>query len=422
METTLGAALRAARLRAGISIDVLARRINFHRTYVSKVENGLRRGSRDFVERCDAALGAGGDLVAVHDQSTVVHASAAQDGVALPDMYRRTFLNLGAKTAAGVAALAGIDLTGGRPRITPTDVDRLDQIVHRLRDLDERHGAADLWDVAADRAHGIAALLDQADYSDEAGAALVRVAGRAYLCAGRLATDAGRHDAAHTCYTEALAFAGQADSPRMTVQALANLAISASRLHRPRQALRCLAAAERALPTTSRGEAPAQLQAQVHARRGQALALLGDRAEAGRAFGAARRTLDNDRQPTGTWIGYFSHAEIDGLEGTAAVDLRTPKQGAALIEKALAGYDSRYARARTSYLLWLAKARAADGQVDGAAEVTGQALDLFDSDVASVRVGAELRRVAGQLHPYRRVPAVADVLARYRTTPYAAAA
>ncbi|MCW6007829.1 helix-turn-helix domain-containing protein [Micromonospora sp. CPCC 205371] len=412
---SFGEALRRTRCRAGVSLDVLARKVNFDKSYLSKVENGRRRGSRVFAEQCDTALGAAGDLIAAYEEDVRRHETMPAAGVAFADVYRRTFLNLGA-AAAGAAALAGIDLADDAP-LTEADVAKLDQVVARLRALDARHGAAGLWDVAAARAQGIVALLDQAEYSQPVGDALVRLAGRAYICAGWLATDAGRHDAAHTYYTESLALAEQAASADTQVHALANLALHAVILRRPRQALRYVAAAQRLLPA----QPVSRVQAMLTMRRGRSLAMLGDGREAARAFTDARHTLDEDRGTPPQWLEFFNHPEIDAVEADAALDLRDGKRGAALLEQSLAAYEPRFARNRCLHLVRLAKARVTARQVVGAAEAASDALRLLDGDVASARVGSEFRLLTEQLHPHRRTPEVADVLAWYRTTPYGTA-
>jgi hypothetical protein len=466
----LGRSLARFRQAGVLSQAALAAAVHYTRSTVANVEVGRQNAPLDFWARCDEVLNAGGalregyeaicSLLATHRQGQARkaarpvwtmtspaddpsmgtsmeayvgqawggHASASYDAVThqrtpaalgvgavtFRDVYRRTFLNLGAAAAAaGVAGLAGIDLEDGAT-VTPADVEQLNRIVVRLRSLDARHGGADLWDVAASRAHGIAALLDHAQYSDQVGAALVELAGRAYMCAGWLATDAGRHDAAHTFYTEALAVAGQAERPEIHVHALSNLALHGGILRRPRQALRYVAAAERALPAEPLGRVPAMLTM----RRGRLLAMMGDAHGAKRAFTTARHTLDQDRAVPASWLGFFGHAEIDAVEADAALDLRNPKRSTILLEGSLAAYDPTFARNRCLHVVRLARARASAGQVDGAAESTGEALDLLDCDVASVRVGTELRLVAEQLHQHRKSRAVADVLARYRATPY----
>jgi tetratricopeptide (TPR) repeat protein len=411
-----GEALRRARRRAGLSQNRLAKLTNFTPGYVSKVESGEKAGSRLLAVRCDEVLQTGGDLIAAYEAAAEGRATDDLAGGNVHDVHRRTFISLGTKTALGVATLAGIDMDGGQPTVTADDVTRLGQVITRLRALDQRHGSADLWDVAADRAHGIAALLEHATYTPEVGAALVELTGRAYMCAGWLATDAGHHDAAHGFYTEALSYADQADNPEIRVHALLNLALHAQILRRPRQMLRYVAAAERALPADLPGRVPAV----VHMRRGRALAMLGEKADSLRAFAAARDAFDRDTRPPATWLPWFGHAEINAVEGEAAVDLRAPARGVTLLEQALDTYEDKYARNRALHLIRLSRARATAGKIDGAAESTEAALDLLDDEVASVRVGAELRVLAEQLHTYRRNAAVSSVLARYRETPYAA--
>ncbi|MEJ3744925.1 hypothetical protein WEI85_16715 [Actinomycetes bacterium KLBMP 9797] len=81
-------------------------------------------------------------------------------------MFRRTLLNTGVAAAAiAAAAIAGIDLAEDAD-LTQTAVAKLERAVARLHTLDACHGAAGLWDVAATRARGIAALLDHGEYSD----------------------------------------------------------------------------------------------------------------------------------------------------------------------------------------------------------------------------------------------------------------
>jgi transcriptional regulator with XRE-family HTH domain len=414
-----GEELRRARRRAGISQDVLAKRINFDKSYVSRVENLRQSPSRTLAQRCDDALGANGDLVTSYEQEKSGRRAYAKEAVAFHDVKRRSFLGLGAAATAGLAGLAGIDLSGDRVDVGPAEVAQLNKLIDRLHALDLRHGAADLWDLAAARAQGIAALLERAEYADDVGEALVKLAGRAYICAGWFATDAGQHEAAHRFYTEALALAGQAESPETTVHALANLGLHAQILRRPRQVLRYVAAAEKALPKKPPlGRAPAMLLT----RRARCLATLGQPQEARKAFVAARHALDRDADHPPMWLEFFTHSEIDAVEADAALDMRDPNRSTHLLEKSLTTYEPRFARNRSLYLVRLARARLLDREVDGATDPLNSALELLNRDVASVRVGTELRLVIEQLEPHRSVRPVADLLARYRLSAYGAEA
>jgi transcriptional regulator with XRE-family HTH domain len=58
----VGAALRAARRAAGFSLDVLAARTNFSKSYLGNVEAGRRRVTAEIAAAYDTAIGTGGLL------------------------------------------------------------------------------------------------------------------------------------------------------------------------------------------------------------------------------------------------------------------------------------------------------------------------------------------------------------------------
>jgi Helix-turn-helix domain len=65
--------LRAVRKAAGLSLDVLATRTNFSKSYLSNVEAGRRRVTANIAEAYDVALGTGGLL----GQLLLAHLSVA---------------------------------------------------------------------------------------------------------------------------------------------------------------------------------------------------------------------------------------------------------------------------------------------------------------------------------------------------------
>ena len=56
LEKAFGEAVRASRLRLGISQEKLAAQSGLHRTYVSQIERGLKSPSLDSMARLAAAL------------------------------------------------------------------------------------------------------------------------------------------------------------------------------------------------------------------------------------------------------------------------------------------------------------------------------------------------------------------------------
>lgn len=335
------------------------------------------------------------------------------DGTVL-NVDRRTFVNLGVAFGAAMVADFGYGPVGRV--VQPVDVVRLQRVVARLRRLDQAHGSVDLWPIAANRANSIGLFLEQCEYSDHVGAELVELAGRAYICAGWLATDAGKNDLAHSLYTEALSYADQAGNLEVRVHALLNLALHASILRRPRQMLRYITAAQRALPA----DPPGRIPSLILMRQGRALAMLGEQRKAAHAFGTAHEALERDNNPPASWLPWFAHAEIDALEADSAIDMGRASRGASMLEQSLATYEDCFTRNRCLYIVRLARARLQTGDVDGTAEATNAALDLLESEVASVRVGTELQALANHLRPHHGMPAIAEVLDRYQSTPYAA--
>src|SRR4051812_3018766 len=62
---SFGALLRELRLAAGLSMSGLAARINYSKSYLSKIENDLKPPNPTVARLCDSALDAGGALIAM---------------------------------------------------------------------------------------------------------------------------------------------------------------------------------------------------------------------------------------------------------------------------------------------------------------------------------------------------------------------
>jgi hypothetical protein len=80
-----------------------------------------------------------------------------------------------------------------------------------------------------------------------------------------------------------------------------------------------------------------------------------------------------------------------------------------VLEEALSGFDDAHARDKALYSCWLADAYLCAGEVEQAASVAGQVIDL-STGVASVRPRQRLVPVLRGLSSHRSVPAVREVL------------
>ncbi|MFK3980583.1 helix-turn-helix domain-containing protein [Micromonospora sp. NPDC050397] len=458
----LGRKLAGWRMACKLTQLDLARSIPSSRSTIAGVERGAQVVDRIFWSRCDTLLRAGGELaqayrrfqelerrfqaertaaaeqarwgnadawssrIAGSDNETQPDPGARRvaagepqiggvpddlPGVAFDDMRRRTLVKWGA-TAAAVAGMgSGRPSDGLTGRVGARDAERLSKAAVRLYGLDYRHGGDSLWQAAAAKVNDGYAMLEQGSYTGTVEGHLLKATGRVQMCAGWLAFDAGEQGVARTCFTDALALARQAGDREVETATLAYLALQANALGRPREASRFASAAENATSTVT---GPPRLGAVPQLRKAIASALMADPSGTDTAIGRARRVLDRDGdKPTEQWCTFLSPAELDGIEGTCAVELGRAAQAQTLLEQAIAGYDDRYARNRALYRVRLARARLSAGAPDGAADAANEALDDLTGEVASWRVHAELQTVAHQLAAYPRIPAVAGFLARY---------
>jgi hypothetical protein len=233
------------------------------------------------------------------------------------------------------------------------------------------------------------------------------------MCAGWLAFDAGRQDVARSCYTEALALARQSGDAEVETHALANLAFQSNILGRPREAMRYVTAAE--TPSVASGTPP-RLAAIPQLRKAIAAAMTKQPRDADRALGTARDVLDRDADKDADsveWCAFLSPAELDGIEGTCAIELGRTKAASQLLERAVARYGDRYTRNRALFRVRLGHARLDDRAVDAAAEAAVGVLDDLAGDVGSWRVTSELDQLAGRLMRYPKEPGVGEFIARY---------
>lgn len=327
--------------------------------------------------------------------------------VTLEDMKRRTLMGWGLATATAASLGVSADSAVGM-----ADVKRLERSAARLHSLDQMHGGDSLWQSAVAQAHDGLQLLEYGRYGDTVGRHLLAATGQLKICAGWLALDAGQHEAASSCFTDALAMSRQANDAQIETRALANLAYQSNVLSRPREALRYAAGAEHAATGqgyTSRLGAIPQLRLAI------ASALTGNASDVDRAVSRAHRKLERDSDVASQeWSSFLSPLEIDGIEATCALELGRPARAECLLERVIAGYAKQHARNLACWRVRLARARLDSSNVDGAAEAAHAALDDLTEKVGSWRVDTELKAVAGRLAAYTEVEGVQSFLVRYQ--------
>jgi transcriptional regulator with XRE-family HTH domain len=403
---TFGEAMQRWRTRRDLSLRQLAERAHVDPGHLSRIERGERPPTDNIAKACDIALDAGGQL-----SSLVIPTG---DDVPFDAMRRRNLLqfSLAATTLGGLADTVTDPATAGR--VGATDVERLSAAVRRLYALDYAHGGDQLWELAAARAVKGYALLEHGTYAPEIGARLLWVTGRAQLCAGWLAFDAGRHEIARAHFTEALALGRQGSDDQaaeIEASALANLALQSNTLGRPREGLRFAMAAEHAAP-----DGVPALSVLPRFRRAIARSLMGDMASADAEISAARRLVDDaQNKPLAEWYAFVHQAEMDAIEATCAMELGRSRRADELLSAAIGTYGDRFARNRALLRVRLARTRLDGRQVEGAAEAASAAMDDLSGEIVSWRINTEFDRVIAGLSAYPTVSGVSETVDRYHT-------
>ncbi|MGI5238769.1 helix-turn-helix domain-containing protein [Dactylosporangium sp. CA-139066] len=405
---TFSQALQRIRRERGVSYRELSSACHVDSGHLCKIEKGQRPCTMKVAEAIDRALDADGALVAIAREERRQRVRAA---VTSDSMKRRTLVRWGV-TASALASIGGVsDLAEPVGRVGVADAERLLRAATRLRQLGHLHGGESLWQAAAALVGDSYRLLEHGSYTVSVEQRLLRAAGRAHMAAGWLAFDAGRHDVARSCYNEALNLARQAADAGTEAHALANLAFQSNIIGRPREAMRLAEAASRA---AARPHGVARLSAMPHLRRAVAFATSADPRGAAAAMTEARRVLDRDGdKPTPEWCAFLTQVELDGLEGTCALELGQPERAEALLVRAIAGHADQFARNRALYRVRLARARLDRRVIEGAAEAANAALDDLSGELGSWVVSNELAAIAGRFEPYDEVPQVERFLARY---------
>lgn len=406
--------LVAARKAAGYTQEGLAEALHVDRTTVIRWESGARTPLPYLRPKLARLLKLSHEQLQsylVNDTepgapAVVSSVPVADQAVPLDDMKRRTLMKWGVATTAA----ASLSVSAGTS-VGMADVKRLERAAARLHNLDQQHGGDTLWQAALAQADDGMQLLEYGRYTDAVGHQLLVATGQLHICAGWLAFDAGQHEVAQRCFTDALAMSRQANHPQIETRALANLALQSNALSRPREAMRYALGAEHA--ARAKG-APLWLAAIPQLRLAMGSSLTGSKRDTDRAITRARQVLDRSSDTTDQeWSAFLSPLEIDAVEATCATQLQQPARAERLLDQAIHGYLKQCARNVALYRVRLARARLEAGTVDGAAEAAHDALDDLSGEVASWRVSSELDAVASRLKAHPHVDGVEEFMARY---------
>lgn len=413
MNDTFGARLRKCRTAAGMSIGELARRINYSKGYLSRIENDLQRPTPMLAKLCDHLLDTGGELFA-SIQSTAAPepaAASAEDSavggngsaeelvvLAFDDQELRVHWLPRPTLLAGRGFFGDPLVRGSRPLTDSSTVAVLWDAFEQLRVLGTMTSPVVVLGQAITQLNSARMLARDSDESVRTD--LYLLSSRLAEYAGWMTQEAG-DDAGALRWTErAVAFAEDGRDPRLASFALYRRAELA--MYRF-DAIGTIELARRAQRDTAAGPRILGLAAQCEA---QGHALAGDHEAYEAALERAAELLampDPDPAPT---LGSTSVADqVPLVAGWSLCELGRPGEAAAILDEHVATIPPRARRARARFGARRALAHAQHGDVDTACTVLRDVIeDAAHVDSATVRV--DLRQLTRVLRRWHSHPTV----------------
>jgi hypothetical protein len=383
VDKDFGAELRRRRRASGLSLHDLSVAIHYSRGHISKVETSKVAPSAHLVRLSDAALRAGGELIAfASTRPRTGQETAFQELTAWPGGWPLAAGSAGSPRGVG-SVLASVSQAQAEA-IVEAFRGLFDQLRAMCRSVDGRF----LLPVLTAHAQALreTAAVAHAATRD----ASIVLAGRYAELAGWVAQEAG-DDQAALSWTELacrLAEAGgdssmgaYADVRRALIALYRGDAVGTIGLARKAQA-------QDGIPTRVRGLAVL--------REAQGYALAGDTAACERSLDLARGAWVQDAPAGSGWPVLGPSALADPVGMTAAwclYDLGKPADSAATFEVQMARIPAEARRTRTRFGVRRALAYAMAGEVDHACTLTRNLLPDV-ADLASATIHHDLRQLA----------------------------
>jgi len=399
MAESFGELLRKCREAADVSMGALAKRVNYSKSYLSKIENDVKPPNANFARLCDNALDAGGTLI------NAEHAARErpQPAVDLGGLDRRSML--AGTMLAGAGSLIGIALAGG-PRPVPDEgvVTGLRTSFEQLRLLGMRTSPTVVLEPLVAQVRTVQALARE--NPDPARSRLLLLAGRIAEYVGWLSQEAGNEQGAlwWTRYAADLARAsgdGDGDIVTYTLIREAGLALyrqdGITTIDLAQQAQQDRNASPRTLGLAARREA-------------QGHALAGDRDACERALGRAEELFDSYTVDVRAYpvLGSTAPDPLTLARGWSMVDLGRVDEASAVLDRVLTQLPVTNRRTRARFGARNSLAYALAGEIDQSCATLAETIDdAAQVDSATVRM--DLRELSRCLSRWRGHHAVREI-------------
>lgn len=362
----LGAALRAAREAAGVSLSVMAARTHYSKPLLGLLETGKRTIKPEHVEAYERALGVPADLLygPPDDPLRVAHEWLVTDSPTVA--ASRSGRRIGMRLAS-----------------------RLENRVIALRHLDDVLGGGDLFPVVSKELVEVERIVGAASYTEGTGRRLLTVVGELAQLVGWVAGDAGRYAEAQRVYLDGVSAAQQAGDRALAGQLLSSLSYQMANVGKPRDAALLASSAVQGVE-----DASPVVRALLLERVAWASARNKDHVATRRALDSVDEAYEN-RSPginEPEWVYWLDRREIDVMAGRCLIELGNPIAAEPLLSHAIDSYDTDHAREVALYLSWLAEAYAKSGIADAARDALNRARETARG-INSARLDLRLTQV-----------------------------
>ena len=421
-----GPRLRASRLAKGLSLSEFARRLYYSKGHVSRIETGFQAPSMEFVRRCDAELGANGDLVTMMagalPSASPPPADPDDEGVWIMAMApdgSSSFTRIGRRDVllGGAAVLAGLGTAAAFPSVATASVDGGEQLQQHRRLLEAARGLGQVAPPGAvlpmlvGQLQALRTLAKETQGRDFADVATLSA--RTAEFAGWMAQEAGDVGSAGWWSGKAAQVATAAGDHHTASYALVRRALIT--MYQGDAAETVALARQAQQPDT-----PPRIRGLAAQREAQGHALAGSYDECMRALDVAASQLAAARahvadEPV---IGTSHIADpVAIVTGWCLYDLGRPKEAAAVLDREIQRIPPTAVRARTRFGVRQALAHAAANELDRACELTRATLSQAAA-VGSATILQDVRRLATTLRRWHTHPAVRALEPAFAATFY----
>lgn len=427
-----------------MSLRELGKRANLSHAYVSEMEHE-KRPTPEAARALDDALEAGGalnglvstdnpesatatattentpatkgaDVEGLEFALTWQHGIDVVAGLWRDDAHRRYLLQHAQFAAAAYFVPAIRWLTsplddrparGGDRSVGDADVQTIRQITAAYRSLDNQYGGGHIRVSVVRYLDAEVTPLLRGCYSARVGAALMSATAELTQLAAWAAYDDGLHGLAQRYMIQALRLAMTASDRPLGAEILAGMGHQAVYLGAHTEAIDLARAAARVAAEIN----VAALVAESAVLEAHAHAIAGDETACGKALNRAECALDRaDRTADPQWIAYFDEAYLAAKFGHCFAALGRGDLAQRFARRSLQ-MDSRYVRGKQFNLALLGRAYAQVGEVEQAAEIGVQAVELAQN-LRSSRSVDYIADLANRLGACVGVPAVREFAER----------